>query len=151
VFFSGTHGGEAVSLAAARATLEALDADAYVALRAKGERLRKGIQDAIDTAGVDTVVSITGPAERTQVHVAEPEPDELLAKSLVQQELVKRGVLFNGANLLSLAHSDADLDETATAYEAALRVLADGLDRGPGGLRPLLEGPPLEPAFRVVR
>jgi glutamate-1-semialdehyde aminotransferase len=152
VFFSGTHGGEALSLAAARATLDVLDAGAYARLARTGERLREGIQGAIDSAGVGDFVRITGPAERTQVHVAEP-PDgagELLAKSLVQQELVKRGVLFNGANLISLAHSDDDVDETVAAYGVALTRLADGWADGAAGLRALLEGEPLQPAFRAV-
>jgi glutamate-1-semialdehyde aminotransferase len=152
VFFSGTHGGEALSLAAARATLEVLDDAAYARLAATGERLRTGIQGAIDSAGVGEVIRITGPAERTQVFVAEPADasGELLAKSLVQQELVKRGVLFNGANLVSLAHSDDDIDETVAAFGDAFARLADGWGDGAAGLRPLLEGEPLQPAFRTV-
>ena len=51
VFFSGTHGGETLSLAAARAVLDDLDAEAYRGLYAKGERLRAGIERAIARRG----------------------------------------------------------------------------------------------------
>src|SRR4051794_25103135 len=100
VFFSGTHGGETLSLAAARATLDALDDAAYEALYAKGEKLREGVARAIEEHGIGNWVTITGEAPRTVVGVREPEHDGpgLPAKSLIQQELAKRGVLFNGSN-----------------------------------------------------
>ena len=150
VFFSGTHGGEALSLAAARAVLDVLDASAYEALFAKGERLRAGVQQGIDAAGVGDWVTITGAAPRTVVSVREPEHDGegLLAKSLIQQELVKRGVLFNGSNFICLAHSDEDLDQAIDAYAAAFARLAEGL---PDGVGALLEAEPIKAAFRPVK
>jgi glutamate-1-semialdehyde 2,1-aminomutase len=149
VFFSGTHGGETLSMAAAHAVLDHLDARAYEELHAKGEYLRAGVTRAIDTAGVAGWVTIGGAAPRTVVTIREPEPEAqvLPAKTLVQQELVKRGILFNGSNFICLAHSTEDLDQAIDAYGAALSRLADGLD---GDLTELLEGPPLQPAFRPI-
>jgi glutamate-1-semialdehyde aminotransferase len=149
VFYSGTHGGEILSLAAADAVLDRLDPSAYEALYAKGERLRAGIQQAIDDAGVGEWVTISGAAPRTVVTVREPGGvgPGLPAKTLVQQELLKRGVLFNGSNFICLAHSDEDLEQAVDAYRAALSRLADGLA---GDLLGLLEGPPLQPAYRPL-
>jgi glutamate-1-semialdehyde aminotransferase len=149
VFFSGTHGGETLSLTAAQTVLDYLDAGAYEALYAKGEYLRAGIQLAIERAGVADWVRISGAAPRTVVTIREPAVGGpgLPAKTLVQQELVKRGVLFNGSNFICLAHSDEDLDQAVDAYSAAFSRLADGLA---GDLSALLEGPPLQPAFRLV-
>jgi glutamate-1-semialdehyde aminotransferase len=149
VFFSGTHGGETLSLAAAEAVLDHLDAPAYDDLHAKGEYLRAGIQEAIERAGVSDWVRITGAAPRTVVTIREPETagSVLPAKTLVQQELVKRGVLFNGSNFICLAHTYEDLDQAIDAHQAAFSRLADGLE---GNLMDLLEGPPLQPAFRPV-
>jgi glutamate-1-semialdehyde aminotransferase len=149
VFFSGTHGGETLSLAAARAVLDRLDAAAYEALYAKGERLRAGIEHAIDDARVADWARITGAAPRTVVTIREPDDSGsgLPAKTLVQQELLKRGVLFNGSNFICLAHSDEDLEQAIDAYRAAFERLAEGLS---DDLRALLEGEPIQPAFRPL-
>ena len=149
VFFSGTHGGETLSLAAAQAVLDHLDAQAYEDLFANGEYLRAGVQHAIESAGVADWVRISGAAPRTVVTVREPDTPGpgLPAKTLIQQELVKRGVLFNGSNFICLAHSREDLDQAIDAYQAAFSRLADGLE---GDLASLLEGPPLHAAFRAL-
>jgi glutamate-1-semialdehyde aminotransferase len=149
VFFSGTHGGETLSLAAAQAVLERLDTRFYESLYAKGERLRIGIQRGIDDAGVSDWASVSGAAPRTVVSLREPEGagSGLPAKTLVQQELLKRGVLFNGSNFICAAHSDEDLELAIEAYGEAFQRLGEGLE---GDLTALLEGPPLQPAFRPL-
>jgi glutamate-1-semialdehyde aminotransferase len=149
VFFSGTHGGEALSLAAAQAVLQALDGAAYAHLNAKGERLRAGVHAAIDAAGVADHVSIGGAAPWTVVAVREPNGSGpgLPAKTLVQQELLKSGVLFNGSNFVCLALTDADVDHAVEAYGRAFSRLAEGLATG---IEPLLEGDLVRPAFRPL-
>lgn len=148
VFFSGTHGGETLSLAAAGAVLDRLDTDFYEALYATGERLRVGIQQGIEAARVADWVTVSGAAPRTVVTIREPDAAAgLPAKTLVQQELLKRGVLFNGSNFICAAHSDEDLALTIDAYGDAFQRLAEGLE---GDLTALLEGPPLQPAFRPL-
>jgi glutamate-1-semialdehyde aminotransferase len=149
VFFSGTHGGEALSLAAAQAVLDRLDEAAYATLYSKGERLRAGVERGIESAGVADWVRISGAAPRTVVTIREPEDSApgLPAKTLVQQELLKQGVLFNGSNFICLAHSDEDIDAAVDAYGLAFEVFARGLS---GDLFELLEGEPIKPAFRPV-
>jgi glutamate-1-semialdehyde aminotransferase len=151
VFFSGTHGGETLSLAAARAVLDQLDARAYEYLYEMGERLRAGIRGAVDDAGVGEFVQISGAAPRTIVAIREPDLEGLApglpAKTLVQQELVKRGVLFNGSNFICLAHSDEDIELAIAAYADAFFRLAEGLA---GDLLGMLEGEPIQPAFRPL-
>ena len=148
VFFSGTHGGETLSLAAARAVLDCMDAGAYAALYEKGERLREGIQRAIDDGGLAEWVRVSGAAPRTVVTIREPVAGaNLPAKTVVQQELLKHGVLFNGSNFMCLAHSDEDLDLVIEGYRIAFERLAEGLA---GDLRDQLDGEPIRPAFRPV-
>jgi glutamate-1-semialdehyde aminotransferase len=149
VFFSGTHGGEALSLAAARAVLDTLDAAAYEQLYERGERLRVGVLGAIEETGVGEYVVIGGAAPRTVVTVREPDGTGpgLPAKTLVQQELLRHGVLFNGSNFICLAHSDEDIDLAIEAYRDAFSRLAEGLA---GDVATLLEGELLQPAFRPL-
>jgi len=150
VFFSGTHGGEALSLAAANAVLDELTPELYEALFSRGERLRTGIQDGIDEAGVGELVSIGGAAPRTVTIVREPESSDgqLLARSIVQQELLKRGVLFNGSNFICAAHTDEDIDHAVESHREAFGVLADALRTGDLGAA--LDGSPVQPAFRAL-
>jgi glutamate-1-semialdehyde aminotransferase len=70
----------------------------------------------------------------------------LPAKSLLQQELLKRGVLFNGSNFISYAHTAADIDRAIEAYSESLEVLAAAL---PDDVPNRLEGPPVSAAFRT--
>ncbi|MBA3746566.1 MAG: hypothetical protein H0W96_03625, partial [Solirubrobacterales bacterium] len=112
---------------------------------------RDAVAVSIAAHGLNAHVVIDGEAPRTVVQIAEPPGAQgLVARSLVQQELAKRGVLFNGNNFICLAHSDEDLDQAADAYDAALARLADGLSDGARGVAALLEGPPVSPAFRPV-
>lgn len=147
VFFSGTHGGETLSLAAAEATLARLTPDAYAELERKGGMLRDGVRAEIAATGVDPWVTIDGAACWPVTVVTEPVAGgALLAKSLVQQEMVKRGVLFNGSNFISLAHSDEDVERTVAAYGAAFGKLAEV---APDRISEALESEPLSPAFRA--
>jgi glutamate-1-semialdehyde-2,1-aminomutase len=149
VFFSGTHGGETLSLAAARATLDILAREpVHEHLWRLGRRLQEGVVDAIEHHGLSDWVSCSGAAPWTIVSVREREPgaNTLPAKSLVQQELIKRGILFNGSNFISYAHTDADIDAAIGAYAAAFGVLAGAL---PDEVEERLEGPPLTQAFRT--
>ena len=150
IFFSGTHGGEVLSLAAARATLDELTPDVYAALERKGERLRRGVQRAIDDADVGDWVTIGGTPHRTVVGVTEPEPSErgLLARTFLQQEMIKQSVLYNGNNFVCAAHTDADIDEVVDAYAGALAGLGEVIRTG--RLEAALDGEPLQAPFRPV-
>jgi glutamate-1-semialdehyde 2,1-aminomutase len=150
IFFSGTHGGEVLSVAAALATLDELTPAAYAQLEEKGTRLRRGVEAAIAAHGVGEWVSIDGAPQRTVVVIREPQPaDGLLARTLVQQEMALHGVLFNGNNFICLAHDDDDIDHAIAAYDAAFAQLAAGV--ASGDLQSLLVSEAVQPAFRAVR
>jgi glutamate-1-semialdehyde aminotransferase len=148
IFFSGTHFGEVLAMAAAWATLDALTPEAYAIMEDRGRHLWAGVQRAIDDAGVGEWVSIDGAPQRTVVLITEPQPSDrgLLARTLVQQEMAERGVLFNGNNFICLAHSEEDLEQATDAYAAAFALLAEGI--ASGDVEGLLTSEPVQPAFR---
>jgi glutamate-1-semialdehyde aminotransferase len=151
VFFSGTHGGEALSLAAAAATLDVMASEpVHEHLWRLGERLQAGVRKEIARHGLVEWVSCGGAAPWTLVTVREPHPggETLPAKSLLQQEMLKRGVLYNGSNFISYSHDDADIDEAIAAYGAAFERLAAAL---PDDVQSHLEAPPVSQVFRPVR
>jgi glutamate-1-semialdehyde 2,1-aminomutase/spore coat polysaccharide biosynthesis protein SpsF len=148
VFFSGTHGGEVLSLAACAATLRVMiEEDVHTELWRRGEALLSAINTSARRHGLGDAVAATGAAPRSVVSVAEPQPTEgQLARTFIQQELARRGVLFNGSNFMSHMHSDEDIDQIADAYDEALEALA-GL--WPDGIAQALAGPVLAPVFRA--
>jgi glutamate-1-semialdehyde aminotransferase len=67
-------------------------------------------------------------------------------KSLVQQELIKRGILWSGFHNMSYSHSNADIDYTLSAYEEVLPILKKAVDEK--SVNKYLKGKPVEPVFR---
>ena len=148
VFFSFTFGGDALGLAAAMATIEAMrKRDALGAIWTQGERLRDGYDALAHQFGLERYTSCIGYPPRTVITFKDDTGAEWLAlKSLFQQEVVKRGVLCAGYHVLSASHSAQDIEHTLRAYRAALEVMADAV--AAGNVESRLEGPPVSPVFR---
>jgi glutamate-1-semialdehyde 2,1-aminomutase len=149
VFFFTTFGGEALSLAAAKATLSVLRDERVPALLAeRGKRLKDDLRLLLDRRGLESV-RVAGTDPR-QMLVFDPSGgDPLEQKSLVQQELLRNGVLWSGFNNLSLAHTGPELDRIVDAYARSFDVLAAAIRAG--DLVSRLHGPPLKPLLRPGR
>jgi glutamate-1-semialdehyde aminotransferase len=143
VFFSGTHGGEALSLAAAAVILDTLaDGSVLADINKRGRRMLDGTRDLIDRHDVGHRVTVGGEPERAVVGCAGE--DHLVVKSWVQQCLVEAGSLFNGSMFICARHTDDDVDSTLAAFDTAFEALRDDRD-----VRSLLAGPPVQPVFRA--
>jgi glutamate-1-semialdehyde 2,1-aminomutase/spore coat polysaccharide biosynthesis protein SpsF len=143
IFYSGTHGGEALSLAAARAVIDIVaDGTVLAGIEAVGQRLLDGIRDRIDSHGIGHRVTAGGEPQRAVLGFTGDE--HLVVKSWVQQTMAEHGILFNGSMFISARHSDADIDRTLDAFDAAFVALAD--DAPVAGR---LKGDPVQPVFRT--
>lgn len=130
VFFFTTYGGEALSLAAAQATLlEIRDRDVCTALRRQGNRLRVGYERLANGKGLPGT-RVIGADCRSLVTFDATAGDPRLQKAIVQQELLRCGVLWTGFHNLSFSHSDEDIEHVLRAYDQALGVLAAAIDAG---------------------
>jgi glutamate-1-semialdehyde aminotransferase len=146
VFFFTTFGGEALSLAAARATLRELaERDVPAHLERIGGLLRDGYNDLARELGLPYTACV-GYACRSLVTFSAEAGDPLEMKSLVQQELLRHGVLWAGFHNLSYAHGEADVRHTLAAYREALGVLDRAVRNR--DVRGALRGRPVEPVFR---
>jgi len=150
VFFYSTFGGEALSLAAAGATLRELqrrDVPGY--LDTLGTRLREGYNALADELGLPFTRCV-GYGCRTLVTFTPPQGvpggDALVMKSFVQQELLTHGVLWNSFHNLSAAHTGGDVDLVLGAYREVLPRLRAAVEAGT--LPALLRGEPVEAVFR---
>ena len=145
VFFFTTFGGEALSLAAAQATLEVLTAEDVPAHLARvGGRIRDGVNGLAESLDLSARVRCVGAGCRSLLTF--PGPDPLLSKSLVHQELLRRGVLWSGSHVVSAAHDDADVEHVLGAYAEVLPLLKDAL--AANDVRARVHGSPMEPVFR---
>lgn len=146
VFFYTTFGGEALSLAAARATINELRAhDVPSHLARMGARLREGYNGIAEGLGMD-YTRCAGFDCRTIVTFDAASGDPLAMKSYVQQELIRRGVLWSGFHTVSFAHTDDDVAYTLAAYRDVLPLLDAAVRSGDVASR--VEGGLLEPVFR---
>ncbi|KAA2243537.1 aminotransferase class III-fold pyridoxal phosphate-dependent enzyme [Chitinophaga agrisoli] len=149
VFFFTTFGGEALSLAAAVATInEMIEKNVPAVLAQKGKLLKDGYNQLAAEIGVAECTSCTGYDCRSMVTFNAPGQDTLLLKSFVQQELFKRGILWSGFHNMSFTHTSEDIEHTLAAYKDVLPLLKQAIaDNNVGDL---LKGKPVEAVFRKV-
>jgi glutamate-1-semialdehyde aminotransferase len=122
IFYHPTYHGEAYSLAAAAAALRIYQTqDVPAQVSEFGRHLMASINELSRRIGIDG--EMIGLPFRMVYRFNEPDaPRRILMRTLLQQELMKRGVLaFRGFMLPSTAHGDQELSETVAAFEAALR------------------------------
>ena len=123
-----TYGGEALSLAAARAVLATYrDEPVIETLHARGKRLREGLDAAAQDAGVPFATHGFDPMTAMRFHGLDP-TTERDAWTFVLQEMAARGVLLRrgGLNFVTYSHTEADIDAVigaAAEVFAAIRPL----------------------------
>jgi len=146
-FFYTTFGGEALSLAAAQATLrEIVMRDVPTYLGVQGAAIRDGYNRIARGLGIDQWTRCVGPGCRSLVTFDSSAGDPLELKSLVQQELIRWGVLWSGTHTVSVSHRPEDVAYLLTAYEDVLAILKRAV--AAGRVRVSLRGRPVEPLFR---
>jgi glutamate-1-semialdehyde 2,1-aminomutase len=149
IFFSFTAGGEAVSLAAAKATLEKIRREPVIeTLWRQGTRIIEGVRERASRHGLADTIAVNGKAPWSLIAFAETNgvtPWQM--KTLFMQEMLARGILIQGGHNMSYAHSDEDVDELLAAYDEVLPIVADAVHHG--ALAQHLRAPAMQPLFRV--
>lgn len=148
VFFSFTFGGEAVSMAAAIATInEMKEKNAIGHIWEQGKKLRDGYNIIAREIGVGHITKCIGFSPRAVMTFhGKNDQEELILRSLLQQEMVKRGVLFLVGNNMCYCHSDGDVEYTLRVYKAALEYIRKAMESG--NPHDFLDGPPVKAVFR---
>jgi glutamate-1-semialdehyde 2,1-aminomutase len=149
VFFSFTMGGETMSLAAAKATLEKLKREPVAAtMRKRGKRLKEKVQALIDTHKVGHFISLTG--DPTWSFLVFKDIDGTTSweiKTLWMQEVMARGFLTLGTHNISYAHTDEDVDGLSDVYDQVFPILREAVENR--AIRQYLKCEPLQPLFRL--
>jgi glutamate-1-semialdehyde aminotransferase len=150
VFIFTTFGGEALSLAASIATIteiKAKNVPAYLA--EKGKAIKDGYNKLAAEAGVTDITSCTGFDCRSIVNFNATAGDTLVLKTLMQQEMIKRGVLWGGFHNMSFSHTDEDIQFTLNAYAQVFPILKEAVASGKP--ESYLQGEVLEMVFRKTK
>ena len=148
VFFFNTFGGEALSLAAVKATVhEIKEKNVPAYLTKQGKKLKDGYNKLAKELEMPYTKCI-GYECRSLMTFDASAGNPLEMKSLVQQEMIKRGILWGGFHNMSFSHSDDDVDYTLKAYRDVLPILKKAVNEN--NVRGYLKGEPVEPVFRKV-
>jgi glutamate-1-semialdehyde 2,1-aminomutase len=143
---STTHGAETHALAAALEVMRIYQREPVVAsLWAQGQKLARGIQEAVEDLGLGEFFRLTGrPCCLVySTRDGDKQPSQAF-RTLFLQETIKRGVLAPSF-VISYSHSDEDVRRTVEAVHQALAVYRDALA---DGIEKYLQGRPVRPALR---
>ncbi|WP_457556071.1 glutamate-1-semialdehyde 2,1-aminomutase [Candidatus Pyrohabitans sp.] len=134
VYQAGTFNGNPLSMSAGLATLRVLErGDVYRRLEALGKRIRKGLEEVSQDAGIETRVYgvasmfqmyFTGEEVRDYASALKADAELFLR---FQREMLLRGIFLPPSqyecNFLSCAHGEEEVDYTLEKAEEVLRAL----------------------------
>ncbi len=143
---SSTHGAENHALAAAIATMNIFrQEDVIEQLYQKGERLRKGINQAIANHELQDYFQVIGkPCNLVYATRDQNKQASQAFRTLFLQETIKRGLIMPSL-VVSFSHSDQDIDSSIEAVDESLQVYRKALENG---IENYLIGRPVKPVFR---
>jgi len=149
IFFSGTFGGETLSLAAANAVIDKYKKDNVPKyLNDLGNYLLKKLNQLIINEGLDDIFRTSGHPAWSFLQVkAQDKYTAFEIKTLFLQEMFKSGILILSSHNLNFSHSEEDIDKLISVYSGVLPLIKQSIDDG--NLIEQLNCKPLQPLFQV--
>ena len=124
VMITTTHAGEALSLAAALATLDVLNEEPVLDhIDQMGRRLMDGF-DAL-SKGVNLPARSLGFPQAPQFKFSNDPLKQRIVQHTFFKALLEKGIFPSGIFLLSYAHKEADIDETLEGIDYALNAVVE--------------------------
>lgn len=150
VFYFTTFGGEALSLAATLATIDEMKAkNVPQYLATQGQKIKDGFTALASKHEMTDYISIGGYPCRSIVNFSEKAGDGLVLKTYLQQEMIKRGILWSSFHNMCLSHSDEDVAKTLAAYDDIFPTFKGLIESKT--VETAIKGKVLEPVFRKVK
>jgi glutamate-1-semialdehyde 2,1-aminomutase len=149
IFFSGTFGGELLSLEAARVNLTMYKTDNVVQkLFEIGENLNNALNVMISSLEMNSYLNLSGhPTWKFLTWSPTKDYDEMQLKTYFLQESFAEGLLVLNSNNVTLAHSSRVLKKAISKYESVLTRLSK--DIAGEHLMQKLKVEPLQSLFRL--
>ena len=132
IFYSGTFGGETLSLVAAIATIDKIEREKVTErLWSTGADLKAQALARIAKAGLSEAVGLVGAAPWAILTFKDhAKASKEAIKTLFLREMIAAGVLINASHNVCFAHSPRDVRQVLAAYDHALALLREALDHG---------------------
>ena len=151
-FFSFTYGGDCVGLAAAKATINKIEKKNVIDhLYKVGSRLKKGMNELIKIYDLQELLECSGYPCRTIMTIKKlgKYKKPLITKSLIQQELMFREVLWSQYHSMCYSHKNSHIDKSLNAFEDAFKKLRN-IIKNKKNIENSLIGKPCETVFTRV-
>jgi len=149
IFFSGTFGGETLSLAAANAIIDKYEKDKVVDhFYETGVYLLEQLDRLIKDKDLESIFWTSGHPSWSFLHIKDQAKyNSFEIKTFFLQETLKRGILTLGTHNLSFSHTKENIDKLLNVYSEVLPMIKQHIDN-----KTLLEnikGEILQPLFKV--
>ena len=149
IFFSGTFGGETLSLAAANAVIDKyIEKSVVDHFSIIGIYLLECLNKLIDDNNLNDIFWTSGHPSWSFLHIKDQHKyNSYKIKTFLMQEMFKRGILTLGLHNLSFSHSKKDIDKLISSYAEVLPMIKIHVDNN--SLIENIQGEILEPLFKV--
>lgn len=132
IFYSGTMFGEALSIAAAIATIKKLERENVIDfIWGQGTALSDRVDTMIANHGLEGVVKLTGLAPRKMLSFSDQggaSKDQI--RTLFMMEMAQNGVLIINSHNISFAHRNVDMQRVCLAYDRTLGKISAAIRDG---------------------
>ena len=145
---SSTHGAETTGLAAMLATIEAFKAENMIESNwLRGEILKSTLEKIIEKHQLSSFLKILGyPCLfALACHNSKGEVDDFY-RTLIMQEMIARGVLFQGLFYPTWSHQQLEINHISMAFDESCKIYRQAIEAG--STEQLLIGRPVKPVFR---
>lgn len=142
IAYSATFFGECLSLAATKATINILSEEDFSRIWKMGNRFKYEINKMAKSLGL--YIELKGEAPRMSLNFSQTYPDQAGMRTLMFQELAKRGILMSNTIYITFAFNDSDIDQILGAANESFKIVADNIDR----IDSVLVGPRMGEIYR---
>ncbi len=149
IFFSGTFGGETLSLAAANIIIDKHKEQQITKhLFVVGTYLLEQLNQLINDKNLNGIFWTSGHPSWSFLHIKEQgEYNFFEIKTFLLQEMFKAGILTLGSHNMSFSHTKEDIDQLLVVYQKVLPMVKYHIDNQT--LLENIQGEILEPLFKV--
>ena len=149
IFFSGTFGGETLSLAAANAVIDKYQSHKVIEhFNYIGGYLLKKLEALLISEDLGDIFWTSGHPSWSFLHIkCQQSYSEFEIKTFFLQEMFKRGILTLGSHNLSLSHTKEDVDQLLSVYQIVLPMVKRHVKHH--DLLENINGEVLKPLFKV--
>ena len=149
IFFSGTFGGEALSLAAGIAVIDKMRREPVIeTMWSTGAKIKEGVEAVFKQYGLEDQLALIGYSPLHLLQIKEKEPASAGAiKTFILHELYKEGVLSLGTHNICYAHTDKDVEHVVNSYGKVIEKLSHYTSKQE--LLEAMDYPEITPVFQV--